>query len=158
MPHYVESLFGYSILLFRKGRRRECLEFWEKTETWLVPLLKDVPGRGLEVLLFFYHSYFDFVNDQLKDGDHAGRIANVVTELLALDKPIDGVRQIPLENHVIFMLDFAFTYNRKTRIPEYLQDAGRSRCEALFKKMYGSTEAAVRRNLISVPWFGQKVV
>lgn len=53
---------------------------------------------------------------------------------------------------------FAFTYNRKTRIPEYLQDAGRSRCEALFKKMYGSTEAAVRRNLISVPWFGQKVL
>ncbi|MBQ7664094.1 MAG: M15 family metallopeptidase [Bacteroidaceae bacterium] len=52
---------------------------------------------------------------------------------------------------------FAFKYDRKARVPEFQQDAGRSRCEALFKKMYGSSEAAVRKNLVTVPWFGQRV-
>ncbi len=33
---------------------------------------------------------------------------------------------------------FAFKYNRRSWTPEYLQDAGRSRCEQLFKKMYGA--------------------
>ncbi|MGM9821645.1 MAG: M15 family metallopeptidase [Muribaculaceae bacterium] len=41
--------------------------------------------------------------------------------------------------------------------PEYLADAGRSRCEALFKKMYGSSAAEVKGNLVKVPWFGQTV-
>lgn len=40
---------------------------------------------------------------------------------------------------------FAFKYDRKSWTPEYLQDAGRSRCEPLFKKMYGASEAEVRR-------------
>lgn len=53
---------------------------------------------------------------------------------------------------------FAFKYDRKASVPEYLQDAGRSRCERLFKKMYGSTEAQVRKNLVSVDWFGEKVL
>ena len=52
---------------------------------------------------------------------------------------------------------FAFRYDRSGAQPEYLQDAGRSRCEALFKKMYGASPAAVERNLVSVDWFGQKV-
>lgn len=52
---------------------------------------------------------------------------------------------------------FAFRYDRSGVQPEYLQDAGRSRCEALFKKMYGASPAAVERNLVSVDWFGQKV-
>lgn len=41
--------------------------------------------------------------------------------------------------------------------PEYLADAGRSRNEALFKKMYGNSAAAVRKTLVKVPWFGQTV-
>ena len=53
---------------------------------------------------------------------------------------------------------FAFKYNRRSWTPEYLQDAGRSRCEQLFKKMYGASDAQVRKNLVSVPWFGQKVL
>lgn len=53
---------------------------------------------------------------------------------------------------------FAFKYDRKSWTPEYLQDAGRSRCEPLFKKMYGASEAEVRKNLISVSWFGGKVL
>ena len=52
---------------------------------------------------------------------------------------------------------FAFKYDRKSWTPEYLQDAGRSRCEQLFKKMYGSSAAEVSRNLVSVPWAGGKV-
>lgn len=53
---------------------------------------------------------------------------------------------------------FAFRYDRNSWTPDYLQDAGRSRCEPLFKKMYGATEAQVRKNLISVPWFGENVL
>lgn len=53
---------------------------------------------------------------------------------------------------------FAFKYDRRSWTPEYLQDAGRSRCEAFFKKMYGATEAEVKRNLVSVSWFGEKVL
>lgn len=53
---------------------------------------------------------------------------------------------------------FAFDYDQTATEPEYLQDAGRSRCEALFKKMYGNSEAQVRQHLIRVPWFGEQVL
>ena len=53
---------------------------------------------------------------------------------------------------------FAFVYDRKAEKPDYLQDAGRSRCEQLFKKMYGQNEAQVRKNLVRVPWFGEQVL
>jgi len=53
---------------------------------------------------------------------------------------------------------FAFEYNRESAVPEYQQDAGRSRCEQLFKKMYGESESAVRKKLIKVNWFGQNVL
>jgi hypothetical protein len=53
---------------------------------------------------------------------------------------------------------FAFTYDRSDKEPEYLQDAGRSRCEPLFKKMYGNSESQVRTHLIKVPWFGEQVL
>ena len=41
--------------------------------------------------------------------------------------------------------------------PDYLEDAGRSRSEALFKKMYGASESDVKKNLVKVDWFGQSV-
>lgn len=53
---------------------------------------------------------------------------------------------------------FSFKYDRRSWQPEYLQDAGRSRCEPFFKKMYGATEAEVKKNLVSVTWFGEKVL
>ena len=42
--------------------------------------------------------------------------------------------------------------------PEYLADAGRSRCEALFKKMYGSSQAEAQRKLGKVNWFHQSLL
>lgn len=42
--------------------------------------------------------------------------------------------------------------------PDYLADAGRSRCDALFKKMYGASESEVRKNLVPVSWFGQNIM
>lgn len=53
---------------------------------------------------------------------------------------------------------FAFTYNRTAEQPGFLQDAGRSRCEALFKMMYGHSEGEVRQKLIDVEWFGERVL
>ncbi len=53
---------------------------------------------------------------------------------------------------------FAFTYDRQTHEPAYLQDAGRSRCESLFKRMYGASESEVRKKLVRVKWFGESVL
>lgn len=52
---------------------------------------------------------------------------------------------------------FSMTYDTASAIPLYLNDCGRGRNEELFKKMYGDTEMAVRKNLVSVDWFGQKI-
>lgn len=78
----------------------------------------------------------------------------------------DGTRLIyddGKEKDFVTMLDysdpedmFSMTY-RVQNPPEYLADAGRSRCESLFKKMYGSSSAEVQRKLVNVPWFGQTV-
>lgn len=42
-------------------------------------------------------------------------------------------------------------------IPEYLADAGRSRCDSFFKKMYGNSAAEVQKHLVNVAWFGSNV-
>lgn len=52
---------------------------------------------------------------------------------------------------------FSLAYDKDADKPSYLHDCGRGRNEALFKKMYGSSEAEVRRNLVKVDWFGRKV-
>ncbi len=52
---------------------------------------------------------------------------------------------------------FYIKYVEPAGAPEYLADAGRSRSEALFKKMYGNSSAAVQKKLVNVPWFGQTV-
>lgn len=41
--------------------------------------------------------------------------------------------------------------------PKYLEDPGRIRSEALFKKMYGSRSADVKKTLVPVSWFGKKI-
>ena len=52
---------------------------------------------------------------------------------------------------------FSMRYDTTTAEPEYLSDCGRGRNEELFKTMYGNTESYVRKNLVSVEWFGQKI-
>ncbi len=52
---------------------------------------------------------------------------------------------------------FFVRYDSRTSPPEYLHDAGRSRSEALFKKMYGASANAVRSNLVKVNWMGKTV-
>lgn len=52
---------------------------------------------------------------------------------------------------------FSTPYNKKVSTPKYLSDCGRGRCEQLFKKMYGNSAEAVRKNLVTVDWFGEKV-
>lgn len=53
---------------------------------------------------------------------------------------------------------FSMVYDVKASEPSYLNDCGRSRNEHLFKKMYGQSEAEVRKNLTKVDWFGQKIL
>lgn len=53
---------------------------------------------------------------------------------------------------------FFISYRFPEKAPAYQADAGRSRSEALFKKMYGNSEGAVRKNLTRVDWNGGKVL
>ena len=79
----------------------------------------------------------------------------------------DGIRIVyddQREKSFVVMMDdcdiedmFSMTYDKTVKQPEYLADAGRGRCEQLFKKMYGDSEAAARRNLVRVNWFGQRL-
>ena len=52
---------------------------------------------------------------------------------------------------------FSMRYDTTTAEPKYLSDCGRGRTEELFKIIYGNTESDVRKNLVSVEWFGQKI-
>lgn len=52
---------------------------------------------------------------------------------------------------------FYVAYEQPNGSPKYLMDAGRSRNEDFFKKMYGNSAAAVRKNLVTVNWLGQNV-
>ena len=53
---------------------------------------------------------------------------------------------------------FSIPYSRTNNPPGYLQDAGRIRCEAFLKRIYGNSEKAVKANLVTVKWFdGQKI-
>lgn len=68
------------------------------------------------------------------------------------------------EKDFVTMLDnsdiedmFSMTYDTVSAEPKYLNDCGRSRCEALFKKMYGSSAAEVQKNLVKIEWFGQQL-
>ena len=68
------------------------------------------------------------------------------------------------EKDFVTMLDksdiedmFSMTYDTTVAEPAYLNDCGRSRCEALFKKMYGSSAAEVQKNLVKIEWFGQQL-
>ncbi len=53
--------------------------------------------------------------------------------------------------------DMFYTRYEIKNPPEYLADAGRTRSEELFKKMYGNSAGAVESKLVDVDWFGQKV-
>ena len=52
---------------------------------------------------------------------------------------------------------FSMRYDTLSPKPGYLSDAGRSRCEALFKKMYGKSASEVSSRMETVDWFGQKI-
>ncbi len=52
---------------------------------------------------------------------------------------------------------FSMTYDRNAAIPAYLNDCGRGRCEQLYKKMYGNSEEEVKKNMVDVEWFGQRI-
>ncbi|MBP5136554.1 MAG: M15 family metallopeptidase [Paludibacteraceae bacterium] len=52
---------------------------------------------------------------------------------------------------------FFMTYDTTADKPGYLEDCGRSRNEALFRKMYGNSAAEVQRNLVRIDWFGQQL-
>ena len=52
---------------------------------------------------------------------------------------------------------FYSVYVGTDSVPGYLMDAGRSRNEALFKRMYGSSASEVQKNMEKVNWFGQSM-
>ena len=112
-------------------------------ETAIPSADEDIP-KGAEILMKCYPNFIKGYKDgklQMSDGSTLvyddGRQKSFVEKLDNSD-PEDM---------------FAFKYNRQSWTTEYLQDAGRSRCEALFKKMYGASAQQVQSKLISVKWF-----
>ena len=71
----------------------------------------------------------------------------------------DGQQKTPIErlDHADIEDMFYFTYRRE-RPTDIRNDAGRCRNERLFKYMYGSTPAEVRKQLVKVPWNGSYVL
>ncbi len=68
------------------------------------------------------------------------------------------------EKDFITMLDnsdpedmFSMAYDRTAAVPAYLSDAGRSRCEQLFKCMYGKNAQEAQKRFTRVAWFGQQL-
>ena len=108
---YIESLHCYTAFLARKGRREEGLALWTTVETWLVPYLSGLKGRSLEYQLFFYHHYFDFVDDELNDRPTLRKIATIVSSLLVQDDQRSGARRVSPETHILFMMAFAGMYH-----------------------------------------------
>lgn len=109
---------------------------------------KKMLPKGVEALL---HAYPSFVK-----GYDNGRLLLADGTSMTYD---DGTKKTFTE-----MLDnsdpqdmFELEYNKESPSPGYLQDAGRSRCDLFFKKMYGSSASSVRQHLVSVQWFGGKV-
>ncbi len=42
--------------------------------------------------------------------------------------------------------------------PSTMADGGRARCDAFYKRMYGSSESQVRKHMVKVNWFGQQLL
>jgi len=112
---------------------------------------KEMPANRDRKQSALLESYPDFIKD-IRDGK------------LILTDGTEMVYDDGEEKSFERMLDYSdpedmffVRYDSRVSPPEYLSDAGRSRCEELFKKMYGATAAAVSRNLVSVDWFGSKV-
>ncbi len=52
---------------------------------------------------------------------------------------------------------FSIRYDKEQWQPGYLEDAGRVRNEAFFRKLYGNSQQAVSSKLVPVKWFGQRL-
>ncbi|MDO5395045.1 MAG: M15 family metallopeptidase [Bacteroidales bacterium] len=107
----------------------------------------DMP-LGVRALM---HAYPDFVV-----GYADGRIRMADGSELTYDDGKEKSFDELLDNSDIEDMFFV-PYEVPDSAPAYLSDAGRSRSDAFFKKMYGADEAAVRRQLERVDWFGQRV-
>lgn len=125
----------------------ECVEEVAEEETGADPRAEPVP-HGVKALMAAYPDFitgFDGENLLFADGSRLqwddGRDKDFAAMLDDTD-PQDM---------------FATAYPSTGETPGYLADPGRGRCEALFKKMYGASAAAVERNLVSVDWFGQRL-
>ena len=121
---------------------KEAAKPAEAAETAPLPL-------GVRALMDAYPSFvkdFDGTNVIFSDGtkmvyDDGRKKAFAV---MLDDSDLEDMFYVPYED-------------AKDRVPEYQHDAGRSRNDALFKKMYGNSSSAVQRTLVSVNWNGQKV-
>lgn len=108
---------------------------------------KDAP-REAQILIECYPQFIKGYSDNkllLKDG------TSIVWD--------DGKKKsfVELLNNCDPQDMFAFKYDRSSAPPAFQQDAGRNRCEALYKKMYGASDGAVRANCVTVNWFGQRL-
>lgn len=111
----------------------------------------DTVGDDIRILNTLKRVYPDFFSTAELNGD---------TITVLKEKIIFDDRK---EKDFVELLDssdikdmFSMTYQTDHQ-PTYLMDAGRSRCEYLFKKMYGANAPEVKANLIKMDWLGHPI-
>ena len=146
---FLAALAAVAVVRYAKSGQREPVEVGEGTEEVAPEAAAPVPDIPLFAQALI-KSYPDFVKgyedgsllftdgssmicDDGRQKDFLMRVDEADIEDMFHDKYVEG----PLYQ------------------PEYLDDPGRYRCEAFFKKMYGATEPEARGHLVPVEWFGQ---
>ena len=108
----------------------------------------DAFPRGVKIIMQVYSSHVVGYKDGfllMADGD----------SILYDDGREKGFEEMLDDSDVEDM--FNMPYDRQASVPAYLADAGRSRCEQLFKNMYGRSAKEVQKRMEVVDWFGQKI-
>jgi len=117
----------------------------EKTES--VEEVKDTLPAGVKALIKAYPKQnFKYENNHIVFSDGS----KIVWDDGKKKEFIDMMEEADIEDM------FSIPYDRSEE-PAYLADGGRCRCQDFFLKMYGNNEAAVRKNMVRIDWFGQKL-
>lgn len=104
--------------------------------------------EGAGRLLKSYPAHIkDYVDGNLVMADGTKIVYDSGKEKSFLDK-LDNAEPVDI---------FSWDYDTSRGQPGYCEDPGRSRCEQLFKLIYGSTSVQVQKHLVPVNWFGTTV-
>lgn len=91
-------------------------------------------------------------------GFHEGKILFYDGDSIVYDDGKEKNFETMLDNSDLEDMFYSvYSLNNEKNEPPYLSDAGRSRSESLFRKMYGDSPKDVRKSLVKIEWFGKTI-